>query len=294
MTAAEARERQSYTRDLSNRAMRMPLLTEEHERELIERWQSAADRAALDKLVLAHVRMVVAQAHRYRSFDMALDDLVQEGSVGLMEATRRFDLSHGVRFSTYAIWWVRAAIQAYILRNWSVVRIGTTRAEKRLFFNLRRLRARAEQVGSDLSESEIVEQLADALQTTPEVIGLVGLRISGRDRSGNEPVGEEANTELQDLIVDPNPTPEQSAVSRIDGEKQLRSLEDAIANLPSREQLILRRRHLAENGETLESLSQDLGVSKERVRQLECRALNRMREALQSHCLSPGGNTAFN
>jgi len=269
------------TGDLAYRAMRTPLLAAERERELIGRWQSAGDRGALDELVLAHLRMVVAQAHRYRGYGMSVSDLVQEGSIGLMKAAARFDLERDVRFSTYAIWWIRAEIQNYIMRNWSVVRMGGTRAEKRMFFNLRRLRSRLERDAGALSGSELTQQLADAFDVAPEVVASIERRLVSRDRSSNEPIGDGADAELQDAIADDRPDPEERAMKRLDGDAGVRRLQAAIAGLPDRERMIVRRRHLAEPGETLEAVSRDLGVSKERVRQLERRALLRIRAALE-------------
>jgi len=224
--------------------------------------------------------MVISQAARYRSYGLAFSDLVQEGTVGLMQAAERFDPDRQVRFSTYAIWWIRAAIQDYVLRNWSVVRVGTTHAEKRLFFNLRRLRAKIAQSGVGTLNPEQTAVLARELNVSLDVIETIDARLSARDCSVNQPFGENGDGEWQDLIADDRASPEEQATAELDSQTRSRWLAAAMRELPDREQIIIRKRHLAENGATLEDLSHELGVSKERVRQLEKRALGRLQAIL--------------
>jgi RNA polymerase sigma-32 factor len=197
-----------------------------------------------------------------------------------MQAAERFDPDRQVRFSTYAIWWIRAAIQDYVLRNWSVVRVGTTHAEKRLFFNLRRLRAKIAQSGVGSLNPEQTAVLARELNVSLDVIETIDARLSARDCSVNVPFGENGDGEWQDLIADDRASPEEQATAELDARTRSRWLAAAMCKLPGREQIIIRKRHLAENGATLEDLSHELGVSKERVRQLEKRALGRLQAIL--------------
>lgn len=263
-------------RNLLRYAMKLPTLSAEEEGELTRAWSIERDDVALQKLVSAHLRMVISQATRYRSYGLALSDLVQEGTVGLMQAAERFDPGRQVRFSTYAIWWIRAAIQDYVLRNWSVVRVGTTHAEKRLFFNLRRLRAKIAQSGIGTLNPEQAAILARELNVSLDVIENIDSRLSARDCSVNEPFGENGDGEWQDMLADERATPEEQVTADLDSQTRSRWLAAAMSELPDREQIIIRKRHLAENGATLEDLSHELGVSKERVRQLEKRALGKL------------------
>lgn len=267
-------------RNLLRYAMKLPTLSAEEEGGLTRAWAAERDEDALQKLVSAHLRMVISQAARYRSYGLAFSDLVQEGTVGLMQAAERFDPDRQVRFSTYAVWWIRAAIQDYVLRNWSVVRIGTTHAEKRLFFNLRRLRAKIAQSGVGSLNPEQTAVLARELNVSLDVIETIDARLSARDCSVNEPFGENGDGEWQDLIADDRASPEEQATAELDAQTRSRWLAAAMRELPGREQIIIRKRHLAENGATLEDLSHELGVSKERVRQLEKRALGRLQAIL--------------
>jgi RNA polymerase sigma-32 factor len=267
-------------RNLLRYAMKLPTLSAEEEGELTRAWSIERNEAALQKLVSAHLRMVISQATRYRSYGLALSDLVQEGTVGLMQAAERFDPERQVRFSTYAIWWIRAAIQDYVLRNWSVVRVGTTHAEKRLFFNLRRLRAKIAQSGVGTLNPEQAAILARELNVSLDVIENIDSRLSARDCSVNEPFGENGDGEWQDMLADERATPEEQVTTSLDSQTRSRWLAAAMSELPDREQIIIRKRHLAENGATLEDLSHELGVSKERVRQLEKRALGKLQAIL--------------
>lgn len=267
-------------RNLLRHAMKLPTLSAEEEGGLTRAWTIERDENALQKLVSAHLRMVISQATRYRSYGLALSDLVQEGTVGLMQAAERFDPERQVRFSTYAIWWIRAAIQDYVLRNWSVVRVGTTHAEKRLFFNLRRLRAKIAQSGVGVLNPEQAAILARELNVSLDVIENIDARLSARDCSVNEPFGDNGDGEWQELIADERATPEEQVTAELDSQTRSRWLADAMKELPDREQIIIRKRHLTENGATLEDLSHELGVSKERVRQLEKRALGKLQAIL--------------
>jgi RNA polymerase sigma-32 factor len=280
MTYAAGNVTNRLDRDLLRYAMKLPTLSAEEEGGLTRAWAGERDEESLQKLVSAHLRMVISQATRYRSYGLAFSDLVQEGTVGLMQAAERFDPERQVRFSTYAIWWIRAAIQDYVLRNWSVVRVGTTHAEKRLFFNLRRLRAKIAQSGAGTLNPEQAALLAQELNVSLDVIETIDARLSARDCSVNEPFGENGDGEWQDMIADERASPEEQMTAAHDSQTRSRWLAAAMQELPNREQIIIRKRHLAENGATLEDLSHELGVSKERVRQLEKRALGKLQAIL--------------
>ncbi len=264
-------------------AMAMPMLTRARERELARRWREARDEAALHALTRAHARLVIAIAVRYRHYGLAFGDLVQEGGVGLMQAAERFEHTREVRFSTYATWWIRSAIQDYVLRNWSIVRTGTTAAQKALFFSFRRLRARIEQAGIPLDDAGR-QHIADTLAVPLADVVTMERRLSGSDRSLNAPIGEEAD-EWQDLLPDTRPSPESVVIGMRDAETRSRWLAEALGALSPRERTIIHRRRLAEDGSgaTLEELGRQLGVSKERVRQIETRALTKLRTSMMRH-----------
>ncbi|MDP6874756.1 MAG: RNA polymerase factor sigma-32 [Alphaproteobacteria bacterium] len=273
-------EAQRAGRKFIKRAMQAPLLEREEERALAYRWRDHGDEDALHKIVNAYVRLVVATAARFRNYGLPMGDLIQEGTVGLMQAAERFDPDRDVRFSTYASWWIRAAIQDYVLRNWSIVRTGTTAAQKSLFFNIRRLRA---QIG-DRPDGPLTrrgqKEIAEALKVSIADVTAMEGRLSGADRSLNAEVSGEGESEWQDLLVDDRPGPEEVVSGTLDSKTRTRWLEDALAQLNDRERIIIRQRRLREDGKTLESLGRELGISKERVRQIECQALGKMRDTL--------------
>ncbi|GEP04956.1 RNA polymerase factor sigma-32 [Methylobacterium oxalidis] len=262
--------------------MEAPFLAREEERGLALRWKDKRDERALHRLISAHMRLVIALAGRFRHYGLPMADLVQEGHVGLMEAAARFEPERDVRFSTYATWWIRASIQDYILRNWSIVRGGTSSAQKALFFNLRRLRARLMQSTEERVGDEIHRRIATAIGVSREDVALMDARLSGPDMSLNAPVGEEseASSERMDFLVDGAALPDETVSATVDGERRLIWLQQALTVLSERELRILQERRLAEDQATLEALGHRLGISKERVRQIENRALEKLRRAL--------------
>ncbi|MGO8918533.1 MAG: RNA polymerase factor sigma-32 [Stellaceae bacterium] len=267
-------------------AMRTPLLPRAREFALARRWREAADTTALHELARAYTRLVIAIAARYRSYGLPMGDLVQEGNVGLMQAAWRFEPERDVRFSTYAAWWIRSAMQEYVLRNWSIVRTGTTAAQKSLFFNLRRLRARIEeQSGAPLDDAGR-RRIAATLGVALAEVEQMELRLGGADLSLNAPLGE-GEDDRQDVIADGRPSPEQAAIGRRDGATRARWLAEALGELSPRERQIIDARRLREDGATLEELGRALGVSKERVRQLELRALLKLRQLLRHRAAGP-------
>lgn len=262
--------------------MKAPYLTREKELELAYRWRDERDEKALEKLSLSHMRLVIAVASRFRNFGLPLGDLIQEGHVGLLEAAARFEPEREVRFSTYATWWIRASIQDYILRNWSIVRGGTSSSQKALFFNLRRLRAKLAGSQQNISDSELHRQIADAIGVKQADVALMNARLSGPDTSLNAPVmdNEGSSADRQDFLVSDAPLPDEIVSDSIDTERRREWLFSALDVLSDRELRIVKERRLSEDGATLESLGEKLGISKERVRQIESRAMEKLKIAL--------------
>ncbi|MAK65009.1 MAG: RNA polymerase factor sigma-32 [Maricaulis sp.] len=261
-------------------AMAQPLLEREEEQDLARRWREDRDETALHKLTETHIRLVVALAARYKRYGLPFADLIQEGNIGLMKAADRFEPSRDVRFATYASWWIRSTIQDYVLRNWSIVRTGTTSAQKSLFFNLRRLRARIGDVDGAPLNADNRRYIAEELNVRETDVDRMAARLSAVDRSLNAPVGEEGDMQWQDMLVDENSAPEDEVMQRHDSERRQAWLGLAIDTLNPRERLIIEQRRLSEDSTTLEQLGDQLGISKERVRQIESVALNKLRKAL--------------
>jgi RNA polymerase sigma-32 factor len=261
--------------------MKAPYLERDEEHELAVRWKTKRDQEALHRITMAHMRLVIAMAAKFRGFGLPMSDLVQEGHVGLLEAAARFDPDRDVRFSTYATWWIRASIQDYILRNWSIVRGGTSSTQKALFFNLRRLRARLSNGGEMLTGGDLYQKISDTLGVSSSDVELMDSRLSGPDASLNAPMTDEnGSSDRQDFLIADEPLPDELAEESIDDERRSQWLTTALGSLNERELRIIRERRLRESGATLESLGEKLGISKERVRQIESRALEKLRTAL--------------
>jgi RNA polymerase sigma-32 factor len=275
-------------RSIVNAAMRAPYLERDEEFELARRWREDRDQAALDRLTAAHMRLVIAIAARFRSFGLPLNDLIQEGHIGLLEAAARFEPEREVRFSTYATWWIRAAIQDYVLRNWSIVRGGTSSSQKALFFNLRKLRARLARKAE--LRHDIHREIAALMGVSTDSVALMDSRLSGPDMSLNAPLHEAdgGTDDRQDFLVDAEPLPDEAVGESMDAERRAEWLRKAMSVLSERELRIVRERRLREDSATLESLGESLGISKERVRQIEGRALAKLRHELLSKHPEPG------
>jgi len=264
-------------------AMEAPFLERDEEHQLAVQWKDDRDEQALHRLAAAHMRLVIAIAARFRHYGLPMPDLIQEGHVGLLEAAARFEPEREVRFSTYATWWIRAAIQDHILRNWSIVRGGTSSAQKALFFNLRRLRARLSKNGEAMAPGVLHGKIAEAVGVSVNDVALMDSRLSGPDMSLNAPmIDSDANSssERVDFLVDGAPLPDETVGESIDTERRVRWLASALTVLNERELKIVRARRLADSAVTLEALGEKLGISKERVRQIENRALEKLRRAL--------------
>ena len=271
-------------RGLIKAARDAPFLQRDEELALAVRWKETRDEIALHRLAQAHMRLVIALAHRFRHYGLPMADLIQEGHVGLLEAASRFEPERDVRFSTYETWWIRAALQDYVLRNWSIVRGGTSSNQKALFFNLRRLRARLSQtLEAGAARTLMHREIAAAVGVTEADVALMDARLSNPEMSLNAPShdGEnEAGAERMDFLVDRAPLPDEQVGEAIDGERRVRWLRAALGILSERELKILSERRLNDDSATLESLGDRFGISKERVRQIENRALEKLRKVL--------------
>lgn len=262
-------------------SMREPLLTRDHEFELARQWREDGNERSLHELVRAYTRLVVSTAARFRNYGLPMGDLVQEGNVGLMQAAARFEPDREVRFSTYAAWWIRSAMQDYILRNWSIVRTGTTAAQKSLFFNLRRLRAKIEDASSSGQLTQAGrEKIAEELQVEVAEVEAMEMRLAASDQSLNAPISDSSDDDWQDFLADHRPSPEDVVIGMRDAQTRSQWLAEALGELSPRERTIIRERRLRDEGATLEELGKELGVSKERVRQLEHRAMMKLRESM--------------
>ncbi|MCF3641192.1 RNA polymerase factor sigma-32 [Rhizobium sp. TRM95111] len=273
-------------------AMSAPYLERDEEQALAQAWKQHSDQEARNRIAMAHMRLVVSMATKFRNFGLPMSDLVQEGYIGLLEAAARFDPAREVRFSTYATWWIRASIQDYVLRNWSIVRGGTSSAQKALFFNLRRLRARLARGDRYLTSEAVHQEIAAALKVSPADVRTMDARLSSSDISLQAPLsgdGEESANRL-DFLASDAPLPDEQVSEMIDGERRRKWLGMAMARLNEREMTIIKARRLADSSSTLEELGDVLGISKERVRQIENRALEKLRSALVSE--TPGFSTA--
>jgi RNA polymerase sigma-32 factor len=287
MPLAETAELQRGSRRFVKEAMKAPLLEQSHELDLARRWRDGGDQKALHEFTTCYMRLVIAMAARFRNYGLPMSDLVQEGNVGLMQAAARFEPEREVRFSTYAAWWIRSSIQDYILRNWSIVRTGTTAAQKALFFNLRRLRALINDTGDGVMTQENRALVAKKLGVHEGEVDQMAARLSAADRSLNAPIADGGEAEWQDMLADDRLAPEDEVMESADGAKRARWIQNALSELTPRELVIIRERRLADEGVTLEHLGKQLGISKERVRQIVHHALKKLRTALERQVGDP-------
>ena len=259
-----------------NRIDQYSLLTPEEERRLALRWRRFADRQAAERLVTGNLRFVVKIAFEYRTYGVRLLDLIQEGNLGLLVAVDRFDPERGVRLTTYAVWWIRAYIQEYIRRSWSMVRFGTTRAEQRCFYRLRRERQRLERGGGKADP----DRLATALGVSRDELEAIESRITRRDMSLDDAAYVDTEETRGDRIADDRPGPESCFADEELSHRAHEQIREALNELDARERDILSRRYLAAKPATLKEIGAMFGISRERVRQLEARAMAKLRERL--------------
>ncbi|SEA36646.1 RNA polymerase factor sigma-32 [Rubrimonas cliftonensis] len=271
---------------VAHRAMSAELLDAETELALARAWRDEGDEAALHRLVTAYMRLAISMAAKYRRYGASMNDLIQEAGVGLMKAASKFDPDRGVRFSTYAVWWIKASIQDYVMRNWSLVRTGSTSSQKSLFFNMRRVRAKLERergTGLDGSTSaEIRQEIADELGCPLRDVEMMEARLAGSDFSLNAQQAGEEGREWVETLEDGGPRPDESVSRDSDVTTARKWLIEAFDALTPRERMIIAARKLNDDAETLESLGGKLGLSKERVRQLEAQALRKMKKRLET------------
>ncbi|MGU3337347.1 RNA polymerase sigma factor RpoH [Methylobacterium mesophilicum] len=259
---------------------KFPMLEPTEEFTLAKSWRDAGDREAAHRLVTSHLRLVAKIAMGYRGYGLPIGEVVSEGNVGLMQAVKRFDPDKGFRLATYAMWWIKAAIQEYILRSWSLVKMGTTANQKKLFFNLRKAKGKISALDEGDLRPDQVKQIATRLGVPEQDVIDMNRRLSG-DTSLNAPLREEGEGEWQDWLVDNAPSQETVLAREQEGQNRLSALRDALGVLNPRERRIFEARRLADDPITLEDLSGEFGVSRERVRQIEVRAFEKVQEAVK-------------
>ena len=265
---------------------KFPMLTPDEELSLAHRWRDAQDMEAAHKLVTSHLRLVVKIAMGYRGYGLPVGELIGEGNVGMMQAVKRFDPDRGFRLATYAMWWIRAAIQEYILHSWSLVKMGTTAAQKKLFFNLRRLKGQMQAIDDGDLQPEQVAKIARVLDVPEQDVVSMNRRLATSDHSLNRRVngkdGQESDTECQDLLIDESESQESSIADREELTGRQALLRGALKLLNERERHILIERRLKDNPTTLVDLSQQYNISRERVRQIETRAFEKLQKAMKA------------
>jgi len=272
---------------LSRRAMRAELLDAETELRLAYAWRDERDEAALHRLITAYMRLAISMASKFKRYGAPMNDLIQEAGLGLMKAADKFDPDRGVRFSTYAVWWIKASIQDYVMRNWSMVRTGSTSSQKSLFFNMRRVQARLEREAASAGERLDKHQMRQMISTEVGVplhdVEMMEGRLAGSDYSLNATQStEDEGREWIDALEDDGPQSSEIVEDTHDNDTLREWLLSALSNLNERERFIVRERKLRDDARTLESLGNELGLSKERVRQLEAAAFGKMRKSLET------------
>jgi RNA polymerase sigma-32 factor len=262
---------------------KFPMLSKDEEFMLAKRWQEHEDPEAAHKMVTSHLRLVAKIAMGYRGYGLPIGEVISEGNVGLMQAVKKFDPDRGFRLATYAMWWIRASIQEYILRSWSLVKMGTTAAQKKLFFNLRKAKSEISAFEEGDLRPEQVSHIATRLGVLDEEVISMNRRLSGPDASLNAPLRIDGDAEWQDWLADDTAVSQESKLAE-DEEKSIRMslLEEAMTELSDRERHILTERRLKDSPTTLEDLASQYGVSRERVRQIEVRAFEKLQKAMRA------------
>jgi RNA polymerase sigma-32 factor len=261
---------------------KFPMLEPEEEYMLAKRWKEREDSEAAHRLVTSHLRLVAKIAMGYRGYGLPLSELISEGNVGMMQAVKRFDADRGFRLATYAMWWIRAAIQEYILHSWSLVKMGTTAAQKKLFFNLRKLKGQLQAVEDGDLSPENLKKIATELDVPEADVISMNRRLASPDHSLNAPLRSDSEGEWQDWLVDETDSQETKLGERQELGLRRDLLEKALTHLNERERHILGERRLKDNPTTLEDLSQHYGISRERVRQIEVRAFEKLQKAIKA------------
>ncbi|MEJ0023598.1 MAG: RNA polymerase sigma factor RpoH [Alphaproteobacteria bacterium] len=268
---------------------KFPMLEKDQELNLATDWRQKGDVEAAHKLVTSHLRLVAKIAMGYRGYGLPIGEVISEGNVGLMQAVKKFEPERGFRLATYAMWWIRAAIQEYILRSWSLVKMGTTAAQKKLFFNLRRIKGEISALEEGDLTRDHVKTIAHKLAVTDDEVISMNRRLSGGDASLNAPVAADGESQWQDWLADDNGVSQETELA--DNEEfgqRMGLLNDAMESLSERERHIIMERRLKDDPATLEDLSKEYGVSRERVRQIEVRAFEKLQKAMKAKALESG------
>src|ERR1700733_12104623 len=276
VTLADDQRGKGYLNDIR----RFPILERDQEYRLAKRWREQGDQDAANQIVTSHLRLAVKIAMSYRGYGLPMAEIISEGNVGLMQALNRFEPDRGFRFSTYAMWWIKASIQDYILRSWSLVKIGTTMSQRKLFFKLRSAKSKIAALESGDLRPDQVDLIAKSLDVADQEVVDMNRRLGG-DKSINVPLHENGEIgEWQDQLVDQSPSPETIVVEQNEKSRHLKALAAAIDVLNDRERRIFEARHLTDRPPTLEELAENYNVSRERIRQIEVRAFEKVRKAV--------------
>ena len=258
-----------------------PMLQPEEEFMLAKRWKEHGDTAAAHKLITSHLRLVAKIAMGYRGYGLPIGEVISEGNVGLMQAVKKFEPDKGFRLATYAMWWIKASIQEFVLRSWSLVKMGTTANQKKLFFNLRKVKSQIEALEDGDLKPDQVKTIAKRLGVTEEDVVSMNRRLSG-DTSLNTQIREDGEGEWQDWLVDDSDSPEEMLAESEESEMRMGLLRDSLSKLTDRERRVFEARRLQDEPVTLEDLSQEFGVSRERIRQIEVRAFEKVQKAVKN------------
>jgi len=268
---------------------KFPMLERDEEFMLAQRWKEHHDPDAAHKMVTSHLRLVAKIAMGYRGYGLPIGEVISEGNVGLMQAVKKFEPDKGFRLATYAMWWIRASIQEYILRSWSLVKMGTTAAQKKLFFNLRKAKSQISAFQDGDLRPEQVTEIATKLGVLDSEVISMNRRLSGPDSSLNAPVRGDSEAEWQDWLADDNAVSQETAFAESEEKSQrMTLLQAAMGDLTNRERHIITERRLKDDPTTLETLASEYGVSRERVRQIEVRAFDKLKKAMQAAALRNG------
>jgi len=265
---------------------KFPILSPEEEYMLAKRWKKKGDLKSAQKLITSHLRLVAKIAMGYRGYGLPVNEIISEGNVGLMQAVKKFEPEKGFKLATYAMWWIKASIQEYILRSWSLVKMGTTSAQKKLFFNLKKIKNQLSANQSGDLNNEHVEEISKRLNVKKDEVISMNRRLLGKEKSLNDPVKDDSGTEWQDWIIDEKIDQEVKLSNQQEFSKRKKLMDKSMVILNQRERQILSARRLSENVATLEDLSKKYKVSRERIRQIETKAFEKLQKAILAEAKS--------
>tara|TARA_Y100000590_G_scaffold466322_1_gene641292 strand:- start:2294 stop:3163 length:870 start_codon:yes stop_codon:yes gene_type:complete len=254
------------------------ILSKDHEYRLIKDWKNNQNQKALEKIINAYLRLSVSIARKYTSYGIPLEDLIHEGLIGIMHALKKFEIEKGFRLSTYASWWIKASIQSYILKNWSIVKTGSTTAQKTLFFNLKKIKKQISNNFDDFLKEEELQMIAGILNVKKKEVENMESRLTSGDKYLNQTFDENNKNEIMNLLADPSPNSEEITQKNLDDKVKKEWLKQAIERLKDREKIIISARKLEEKAKSLDELGKEFGISKERVRQIESQALIKLQK----------------